>query len=147
MKSSKTLARKILCGLLAAGVVGVSGSALAADVTASQYKGRTKEITANEYIGDTYAIIYASGVNDTDLVSITTNKNIKDLSITNNSNRSEAYGVYAYDNQKSGVGSKIELGTTNTDTINITVNGLKDNAWTAGSWYLCMERRRGRRYC
>lgn len=30
MKSSKALARKILCGLLAAGVVGVSGSALAA---------------------------------------------------------------------------------------------------------------------
>ena len=31
MKSSKALARKILCGLLAAGVFGVSGSALAAD--------------------------------------------------------------------------------------------------------------------
>ena len=30
MKSSRALARKILCGLLAAGVVGVSGSALAA---------------------------------------------------------------------------------------------------------------------
>ena len=32
MKSNKALARKILCGLLAAGVVGVSGSALAANV-------------------------------------------------------------------------------------------------------------------
>lgn len=31
MKSNKALARKILCGLLAAGVVGVSGSALAAE--------------------------------------------------------------------------------------------------------------------
>lgn len=31
MKSNKALARKILCGLLAAGVVGVSGSALAAN--------------------------------------------------------------------------------------------------------------------
>ena len=31
MKSSRALARKILCGLLAAGVVGVSGSALAAE--------------------------------------------------------------------------------------------------------------------
>lgn len=29
MKSNKALARKILCGLLAAGVVGVSGSAMA----------------------------------------------------------------------------------------------------------------------
>ena len=132
MKSSKALARKILCGLLAAGVVGVSGSALAADVTASKYKGITKEITDNEYIGDASAIIFAYGVDYPNLVSITTNKNIKDLSITNNSNRSDAYGVYAYDNQKSGVGSKIELGTANTDTINITVNGLKDNAWTAG---------------
>ena len=59
MKSSKALARKILCGLLAAGVVGVSGSALAADVTASKYKGITKEITDNEYIGDASAIIFA----------------------------------------------------------------------------------------
>ena len=33
MKSNKALARKILCGLLAAGVVGVSGSALAAEIT------------------------------------------------------------------------------------------------------------------
>lgn len=132
MKSSKALARKILCGLLAAGVVGVSGSALAADVTASKYKGITKEITANEYIGDASAIIFAYGVDYPNLVSITTNKNIKDLSITNNSNRSDAYGVYAYDNQKSGVGSKIELGTANTDTINITANGLTDNSWAAG---------------
>ena len=136
MKSSRALARKILCGLLAAGVVGVSGSALAEQVKASKYLGSTKEITANEYIDDAYAIIYAYGAGDTNLVSITTNENIKTLSITNNSNRSEAYGVYACDNQKSGVGSKIVLGTTNTDTINITVNGLKDDAWTAG---ICAE--------
>ena len=132
MKSSKALARKILCGLLAAGVVGVSGSALAAQVKASYYLGRTKEITANEYIDNAGAIIYAYGENDTNLVSITTNENIKTLSITNNSNNGDAYGVYAYDNQASGVGSKIELGTTNTDTINITANGLTDKSWAAG---------------
>jgi hypothetical protein len=132
MKSNKALARKILCGLLAAGVVGVSGSALAATVKASNYLGRTKEITANEYIDNASAIIYAYGANDSNLVSITTNKDIKTLSITNNSNRSDAYGVYAYDNQASGVGSKIKLGTTNTDTINITANGLTDNSWAAG---------------
>lgn len=132
MKSSRALARKILCGLLAAGVVGVSGSALAATVTASNYLGRTKEITANEYIDNASAIIYAYGANDSKLVSITTNKDIKTLSITNNSNRSDAYGVYACDNQASGVGSKIKLGTTNTDTINITANGLTDNSWAAG---------------
>ena len=132
MKSSRALARKILCGLLAAGVVGVSGSALAATVKASNYLGRTKEITANEYIDNASAIIYAYGANDSNLVSITTNKDIKTLSITNNSNRSDAYGVYACDNQVSGVGSKIKLGTTNTDTINITANGLTDNSWAAG---------------
>ena len=132
MKSSRALARKILCGLLAAGVVGVSGSALAATVKASNYLGRTKEITANEYIDNASAIIYAYGANDSNLVSITTNKDIKTLSITNNSNRSDAYGVYACDNQASGVGSKIKLGTTNTDTINITANGLTDNSWAAG---------------
>ena len=132
MKSSRALARKILCGLLAAGVVGVSGSALAATVTASNYLGRTKEITANEYIDNASAIIYAYGANDSKLVSITTNKDIKTLSITNNSNRSDAYGVYACDNQASGVGSKIKLGTTNTDTINITANGLTDKSWAAG---------------
>ena len=132
MKSSKALARKILCGLLAAGVVGMSGSALAAQVKASYYLGRTKEITANEYIDNAGAIIYAYGGNDTNLVSITTNENIKTLSITNNSNNGDAYGVYAYDNQASGVGSKIELGTTNTDTINITANGLTDKSWAAG---------------
>jgi outer membrane autotransporter protein len=132
MKSNKGLARKILCGLLAAGVVGVSGSALAATVKASNYLGRTKEITANEYIDNASAIIYAYGANDSKLVSITTNKDIKTLSITNNSNRSDAYGVYAFDNQASGVGSKIKLGTTNTDTINITANGLTDNSWAAG---------------
>ena len=132
MKSNKALARKILCGLLAAGVVGVSGSALAATVKASNYLGRTKEITANEYIDNASAIIYAYGANDSNLVSITTNKDIKTLSITNNSNRSDAYGVYACDNQASGVGSKIKLGTTNTDTINITANGLTDNSWAAG---------------
>ena len=37
MRSNKALARKILCGLLAAGVVGVSGSALAADPIYSDY--------------------------------------------------------------------------------------------------------------
>ena len=132
MKSSKAVARKILCALLAAGVVGVSGSALAATVKASNYLGRTKEITANEYIDNASAIIYAYGANDSNLVSITTNKDIKTLSITNNSNRSDAYGVYACDNQASGVGSKIKLGTTNTDTINITANGLTDNSWAAG---------------
>ena len=126
------LARKILCGLLAAGVVGACGSAFAGQVVASRYVGREKEITANEYTDNKGSIVYAYGVDDEELVTIKTNENVKTLSITNNSTNSDAYGIYAYDNQSSGVGAKIQLGTTKTDTINITANGLTDNSWAAG---------------
>ena len=47
MKSSRALARKILCGLLAAGVVGVSGSALAATPTYGINAGVEDNINAN----------------------------------------------------------------------------------------------------
>ena len=59
MKSSKALARKILCGLLAAGVVGVSGSALAG--TAS-YINQGSEANVN-VIGKHDVGIFASGDN------------------------------------------------------------------------------------
>ena len=42
MKSNKALARKILCGLLAAGVVGVSGSALAANYSNNEVGPKTE---------------------------------------------------------------------------------------------------------
>ena len=59
MKSSKALTRKILCGLLAAGVVGVSGSALAG--TAS-YINQGSEANVN-VIGKHDVGIFASGDN------------------------------------------------------------------------------------
>ena len=59
MKSSKALARKILCSLLAAGVVGVSGSALAG--TAS-YINQGSEANVN-VIGKHDVGIFASGDN------------------------------------------------------------------------------------
>lgn len=59
MKSSKALARKILCGLLAAGVVGMSGSALAG--TAS-YINQGSEGNVN-VIGKHDVGIFASGDN------------------------------------------------------------------------------------
>ena len=47
MKSNKALARKILCGLLAAGVVGVSGSALAAESKPNEaIAGEDKNVNA-----------------------------------------------------------------------------------------------------
>ena len=59
MKSSKALARKILCGLLAAGVFGVSGSALAATAC---YLNKGSEANVN-VIGKYDVGIYVSGDN------------------------------------------------------------------------------------
>ena len=52
MRSNKALARKILCGLLAAGVLGVSGSALAADATYGINAGIDADINANTQYAD-----------------------------------------------------------------------------------------------
>lgn len=60
MKSSKALARKILCGLLAAGVVGVSGSALAGT---AYYINQGSEDNVN-VSGKHDVGIYASGDHD-----------------------------------------------------------------------------------
>ena len=60
MKSSKALARKILCGLLAAGVVGMSGSALAGT---AYYFNQGFEDNVNA-IGKADIGIYASGDNN-----------------------------------------------------------------------------------
>ena len=60
MKSNKALARKILCGLLAAGVVGVSGSVLAATAC---YLNKGSEANVN-VIGKYDVGIYVSGDHD-----------------------------------------------------------------------------------
>ena len=60
MKSSKALARKILCGLLAAGVVGMSGSALAGT---AYYFNQGSEDNVNA-IGKADIGIYVSGDHD-----------------------------------------------------------------------------------
>ena len=66
MKSNKALARKILCGLLAAGVVGVSGSALAAEYGTIYENGSKREINDNNakasmIIADTDSVISFTG--------------------------------------------------------------------------------------
>lgn len=55
MKSSKALARKILCGLLAAGVVGVSGSALAASVNVAAGETKSDEAAISIGSGEKFA--------------------------------------------------------------------------------------------
>ena len=89
MKSNKTLARKILCGLLAAGVVGVSGSALAETPTYGINAGVEDNINANLTYTDGKIDGYDYGLNaqgdykkskeskislTTDNVNITANK-------------------------------------------------------------------------
>ena len=59
MKSSKALARKILCGLLAAGVVGVSGSALAAESKPNEaVAGEDKNVNATYSDGKISGVYY-----------------------------------------------------------------------------------------
>ena len=59
MRSNKALARKILCGLLAAGVVGVSGSALAAESKPNEaIAGEDKNVNATYSDGKIDGVYY-----------------------------------------------------------------------------------------
>ena len=59
MKSNKALARKILCGLLAAGVLGVSGSALAAESKPNEaIAGEDKNVNATYSDGKIDGVYY-----------------------------------------------------------------------------------------
>ena len=125
MKSSKALARKILCGLLAAGVVGVSGSALAAyaDKNYSSSKDVNTDIVAEKvatsaqrhYTGIQF---YKGSKQD---VNIKLNKNI-DAEANNKfaDKASIASGVHAYAS-KSSENSKLSvyLGSKDTEHINL----------------------------
>lgn len=68
MKSNKALARKILCGLLAAGVVGVSGSALAENVNVAA--GETKSDEAAISIGSSEKFVNVGTVNALLLITV-----------------------------------------------------------------------------
>ena len=141
MKSSKALARKILCGLLAAGVVGMSGSALAAsaikDVDRSH---KVKDKTTNQYVYDYKDFNedielkgkYSNSSHKTGLQlrkSEDKNQDIKflknvDISITNKGNIASA--IYVYTN-KSSINSVLRnyIGSKDTDHINLNVKGNK----------------------
>ena len=118
MKSSKALARKILCGLLAAGVVGVSGSALAGESTGFTYSNN-KTISDEEYTINSFNKRVAAA-------GIQTNKgNVKILKITSKKlfiNQkpviaNDAYGVLGL----MAWGAKANIGNENTEKITINV--------------------------
>ena len=57
------MARKILCGLLAAGVVGVGGSALAAEITdITQFQNMTDKTTISDDVNITTTNNYLNAI-------------------------------------------------------------------------------------
>ena len=106
MKSSKALARKILCGLLAAGVVGVSGSALAGDTITT-----SKHLDGDVFIktdSNWAAVVQSTG---SDTIKIT-GDSFK-LGLETSASNADAIDCY-------NTAGKIILGDTNTNDISIS---------------------------
>lgn len=118
MKSSKALARKILCGLLAAGVVGVSGSALAAD-TYGINAGVEDNINAN--------LTYTDGKIDGFDYGLNAQGDYKQSKESKISLTTDSVNITA---NKAGIqGQKwavLTIGASNTDDVNIIgkTNGI-----------------------
>ena len=115
MKSSKALARKILCGLLAAGVVGVSGSALANSIGEVKVDGSIVPVTPSG--------AFSIG-NDNSNVSIS-NSGIA-LKISSNADVANINGKNIDIKSENGTGaifannaSHLYLGNANTEKISI----------------------------
>ena len=121
MKSNKALARKILCGLLAAGVVGVSGSALAADeygqIIANgqeiQKTGDTIKISADGNIG---TLINAANGGK---ISI----DAKNIAINLKSIADKVRVIYGVKYNATSPQDIINLGSDSTENISIVGNG------------------------
>ena len=106
MKSNKALARKILCGLLAAGVVGVSGSALAGDTITT-----SKHLDGDVFIktDSNWAAVVQSPGSDTIKI---TGDSFK-LGLETSASNADAIDCY-------NTAGKIILGDTNTNDISIS---------------------------
>ena len=140
MKSSRALVRKILCGLLAAGVVGVSGSALAGKphvfytggsynykvnkIVKQDIKAEKKDDVSAQYAGVQIILNKWKGSS----VNVKLQKNI-DVDIVNtgsntNPNDGLTAGIYSasYDSLKSSTLTST-LGTKNTTSTNIKAQG------------------------
>ena len=120
MKSSKALARKILCGLLAAGVVGVSGSALAANYSNkvfSNAKGATLTVD-NLIMEQSDSEIWNRGNLTINNLVMTGNaiKNFGTMTINDN------IGTQETKNKIVITSSNVDHGTT-VDRATVTING------------------------
>ena len=114
MKSSRALARKILCGLLAAGVVGVSGSALAAESKPNEAViGEDKNVNTTYSDGKISGVYY--GLKATGDAS--SSKEGK-ISLTTSKVEINATGIGI---QGTNWGSVI---VGNTDTQDVTISGV-----------------------
>ena len=114
MKSSRALARKILCGLLAAGVVGVSGSALAAESKPNEaVVGEDKNVNTTYSDGKISGVYY--GLKATGDAS--SSKEGK-ISLTTSKVEINATGIGI---QGTNWGSVI---VGNTDTQDVTISGV-----------------------
>ena len=118
MKSSKALARKILCGLLAAGVVGMSGSALAAD-TYGINAGVEDNINAN--------LTYTDGKIDSFDYGLNAQGDYKQSKESKISLTTDSVNITA---NKAGIQGQrwavLTIGTSNTSDVNIIgkTNGI-----------------------
>ena len=111
MRSSKNLARKILCGLLAAGVVGACGNALAAE-----YTGSVKPGTYND---DVFNLTNKNVSYEMDVDkagnAITVNSRVINIDCIADTDR-QIVGADAWS------GDKLTLGSSSTEKITINVN-------------------------
>lgn len=116
-KVRKNLARKILCGLLAAGVLGVSGSALAWSSTGYS-SNSNKTINDEEFIvNSARAISFEVQASNSKTAKWKINSN--DITVNSNpakaNNSGDVIGVNVW-------GATVAAGTQNTKSIAITVN-------------------------
>ena len=117
MKSNKALARKILCGLLAAGVLGVSGSALAESyLDATGADKATHDNISVEFTGTGTSIL---GINAQNGHTARVDGSKIDLTINATKNNQNGWGVYTYSSDKGG--GNVILGKDDS-VINIKVS-------------------------
>ena len=115
MKSSRALARKILCGLLAAGVVGVSGSALANSIGAVEVDGSNVAVTpSGEFsIGNDNSSVSIS--NSDTALAISSSTDVANINGKNIDIKSENGAGAIVGND----GPHLYLGNANTEKISI----------------------------
>ncbi len=117
MRSNKALARKILCGLLAAGVVGVSGSALAESYLDATSKDQSIHNNINDVFEGTAGSIL--GIDARNGHTATVDGSKIDLTINALKSNQNGWGVYTYSSDLGG--GNVILGK-NDSVININVN-------------------------